>query len=295
MVPAMAPPGGPDPSQATARSGSAGPPSYTGRHTGLPGSRRSVISLRIGEKFGEPASIGAVHLREQDRPGRRRPPRFRTRRGSRRRRAASAASARAPPAIAPVRPSTSARFALPACSLSTTNESQLGSWEYCIATMAVSPPCMNSSGSASVELTQPMPVVPAMASTSRWKAPVRSSSATANSGARFVDFGLPARARPVVLGAVPAHVHPYRVLRGAPGHLGDPAGGERGAGEVAALVAEFAPLDQRVRGCRRHSGSRTGRCRPWCPDRCSPRSERRRRSRRGRGRHRGCRRPVPLR
>jgi hypothetical protein len=46
--------------------------------------------------------------------------------------------------------------------------------------MAVSPSCMYSSGSLMSAFTHPVPVVPAMARTSRSKAPVRSNSRTAS-------------------------------------------------------------------------------------------------------------------
>jgi hypothetical protein len=77
--------------------------------------------------------------------------------------------------------SKSASVATPASFRSTMNDAQLGMYEYCMVTIAVSPPCMYSSASTVVGFTQPVPVVPVTASTSRSKAPVRSSSRTASS------------------------------------------------------------------------------------------------------------------
>src|SRR5690348_16778703 len=66
----------------------------------------------------------------------------------------------------------SSRPASWARSLSTRNDNQLGRYEYCMPTSAVSPLYMYSSGSTALRLTQPVPVVVITHSTLRENAPV---------------------------------------------------------------------------------------------------------------------------
>jgi len=63
---------------------------------------------------------------------------------------------------------------------STRNEIQLGRFEYWRPARAVSPPCRYSIELAALGSTQPVPVVVIAPRSSRWKAPVRSSSRTAS-------------------------------------------------------------------------------------------------------------------
>lgn len=75
--------------------------------------------------------------------------------------------------------STASKSACPASRafcLSTRKDSQLGRYEYCMLTIAVSPLYMYSSAPASASFTQPVPVVIATATTLRRRPPVRSSS-----------------------------------------------------------------------------------------------------------------------
>lgn len=61
------------------------------------------------------------------------------------------------------------------------NDSTLGRYEYCVATIAVSPSYMYSIAPAASEFTHPVPVVVTTTSAFRSNAPVRSSSDTARS------------------------------------------------------------------------------------------------------------------
>lgn len=67
------------------------------------------------------------------------------------------------------------------------NVIQLGRYEYWMATTAVSPPYMYSSGSIMFGFTQPVPVVVATTRTFRLKAPVRSSSLTASADSAAIE------------------------------------------------------------------------------------------------------------